>query len=239
MAVYPGDKEVAAFIEPSPFSWIGFPLGGRPPYGGGDGSAWAAGWTASALAHLRGLGLGIVPVYHGRAREARDGEQWDTWLVEDADEAVRAAELVGVPPMTAVFLHIAWGRRLHRAQREYAAGWTARVDALSSYRGGVYCHAGPAETLRAAGCPGPLWLVKWACGRGGCPSQAGARSTCETPCAPSVTRRSEAECVIHQYAGEVYTSFGGICLPLNLNLSAGPRPAELPDPEGPCPPAHN
>jgi hypothetical protein len=241
VADYPGDSTIARFIEPSPFSWVGFHLGG-PSYQERFGLPAESGWSRKAYLHLLDLGLGIVPIYGGRARAARDSTDWRAWLGEDADQAAGAAEKLGLPAGTVIFLHIENGRRLFRAQRGYVAGWTERIDSLSCFRGGACCHGVPAETLRTEGYTAPIWLVKWAGARGGCPSQAGRRSSPANPCPPSLGLRPEPGPAIRQYAGEVYTSYGGVCLRLNLNLSPAADPARpAPDfpVEGPHRPAHN
>lgn len=238
--LHPGDRQISRFIEHSPFSWIGFHLVGPSQSGPTHGSPQGPAWGRDSYLCLQDLGIGIVPIFSGRARSARDSEDWQAWLLVDADQAVALAGDLGLPPGTVIFLHVEGGRRLFKAQREYVAGWTDRVNALSRFRGGVYGNAGPVETLRAEGYTSPIWLVQWACGRGGCPSQSGDRSSVEKPCSPSLGLRLDPGCAIHQYAGDVYCSYGGVCLQVNLNLSADPDPsAPRAAAEGPSADAHN
>ncbi|MEW6523100.1 MAG: glycoside hydrolase domain-containing protein [Bacillota bacterium] len=228
---YPGDNAVADFRNGGVFSWVGFYLGG-PTYLGRKrpGSHQSSTWTGPAYNHLRRLGYGVTPIYCGLQPAASRGLEKPGAAASsgesDARTAITYARDVGLVAGTAMFLDVEGGNSLPPQMIEYALAWTRHLDQNSPYWGAVYCNLIPARDLRNAGFSGAIWLARWTCSSGRCPTLPNCGpSSCGNPCPPDLAREPHAGFPLQQYAGNVHVRQGGTCLVVDLNVSNAPNPA--------------
>ncbi|MFW5952088.1 MAG: glycoside hydrolase domain-containing protein, partial [Gemmatimonadota bacterium] len=174
---YPGDDVMAAWLDASPYRWVGYYLP-APCY---TGASWEGkratlermGWGTAVLfigeqdwpdaetADSAGLRPPTDSLARERDRErhrapadAGEGARCTSANLtgergrEDGRAAARAARAEGFEPGTVVYLDVEPVESVSDSLARYVEGWTAAlVDA--GFEPGLYAHARNAETLRA------------------------------------------------------------------------------------------
>lgn len=126
---YPGDENLPALRKD--FSFAGYWLNVPP---GAKRNSWVGKRNV-----LRDAGFGFLVLFNGRLdaelRKAKDAAQLG---IQDAAEAVAAAQRQGFPSRTVIFLDVEEGGRMLPEQKAYVYAWADHVNE-AGYRAGVYC----------------------------------------------------------------------------------------------------
>jgi hypothetical protein len=152
---YPGDDVMEAWLESSPYRWVGYYLP-SPCY---RGTSWEG-----TRGRLERMGWGIAVLFVGEQdwAEILPAEQViaDPTLprctrpnlhgargTEDGQAAVAAAAADGFPSGTAIYLNVERVERVSSDLRDYARSWAAAVVADGRYLPALYAHSRNADEL--------------------------------------------------------------------------------------------
>jgi hypothetical protein len=221
---YPGDAVMEAWLDASPYRWVGYYLP-APCY---TGTSWAGkrarletmGWGTAVLF----VGEQDWPVSHPSARAGlvadstaerctRDNLSGDRGR-EDGAAAAAAARAEGFRAGTVIYLDVERVDTVSTPLADYVAGWTTALLA-AGYGPGLYAHARNAEDLMAVmgdaagGRAAPrLWVARpggFSLRRG--PTESGYPAE------------------IWQGELDVEDSWAGTTLRIDRNVAAGPDPS--------------
>jgi hypothetical protein len=152
---YPGDAAMRAWLESSPYRWVGYYLE-APCY---TGTTWNG-----TRERVRGMGWGIALLFVGEQdwaeivpadqviadptapRCTRANLTADRGRT-DGSAAATAAEREGFPRGTAIFLNVERVERVSTDLREYVRAWTAALLDDGRYLPALYAHAHNADEL--------------------------------------------------------------------------------------------
>lgn len=228
---YPGDRAMQIWKESSPYQWVGYYL---PAPCHADES-----WSGTRQ-RLADMGWGTAVIYVGQQswqglpkpsaavveRARRNGTlrchasllNGDQGTAEARDAVVRTAA-EGFDAGTVIFLDIEYMDRTPQVMRDYARRWVREVLADGRFRPGIYVHTRNAAPIfddasaeyAAAGLDEdpPFWVA------GG--------SRFDTTKTPSAAGHSFT--AVWQGMLDVSRSWGGIRLPIDINMAAVPSPS--------------
>ncbi|MHB1224308.1 MAG: glycoside hydrolase domain-containing protein [Gemmatimonadaceae bacterium] len=228
---YPGDRAMRTWKATAPYEWVGYYL---PAPCHADES-----WSGTRQ-KLEDMGWGTAVIYVGQQtwqgirqpsratveRARRDGTlRCHSSLVDagqgttEAGDAVARTAAEGFAEGTVIFLDIEYMDRTTTAMRDYARHWVRAVLADGRYRPGIYVHTSNAEAIfrdasaeyAAAGLAEepPFWVA------------GGSKfDTSKTPRAAG-----QPFTAVWQGLLDVSRSWGGIRLPIDVNMAASPSPS--------------
>lgn len=228
---YPGERAMRTWKQSAPYEWVGYYL---PAPCHADDS-----WSGTRQT-LDDMGWGTAVIYVGQQtwqgirepspeaveRARREGTlRCHSSLVTasqgtaEAGDAVRRTAAEGFVEGTVIFLDIEHMDRTTPQMRDYARHWVRAVLADGRYRPGIYVHTSNAATIfddasveyDAAGLDEapPFWVA------GG-----GSFDTSKTPRAAG-----QPFTAVWQGLLDVSRSWGGIRLPIDVNMAASPSPS--------------
>lgn len=228
---YPGERAMRVWKESAPYEWVGYYL----PAPCHADESWSG--TRQTLADM---GWGTAVIYVGQQtwqgipkpsratvdRARRDGTlRCHSSLVTASQGTAEAADAVartaaeGFVEGTVIFLDIEYMDRTPPEMHDYARHWVRAVLADGRFRPGVYVHTSNAEAIfrdasaeyAAAGLTEkpPFWVA------------GGSRfDTTKTPRAAG-----QPFTAVWQGLLDVSRSWGGIRLPIDINMAASPSPS--------------
>lgn len=228
---YPGERAMRTWKEAAPYEWVGYYL--PAPCHADD--SWSG--TRQTLADM---GWGTAVIYVGQQtwqgarqpsratveRARREGTlRCHASLVTasqgmtEASDAIARTAAEGFAEGTVIFLDIEYMDRTPPAMRDYARHWVRAVLADGRYRPGIYVHTRNAEPIfrdaaaeySAAGLAEapPFWVA------------GGSKfDTSKTPRAGG-----QPFSAVWQGLLDVSRSWGGIRLPIDVNVAASPSPS--------------
>jgi hypothetical protein len=229
---YPGDRAMRRWKDASPYEWVGYYLPAAPchastSWAGKRETLEAMGWGIAVIyvGQQTWDGLAAPPVAQAERRLAREGRACHKAFVTadrggaEARDAVERTAGEGFAPGTVVFLDIEHMDRTHARMLDYARAWVRGVLADGRYRPGIYVHTRNArdiyemvrdEYVRAGLAEEPPF---WVAGGG------------------RFTPEKRPQQVGHAFAAmwqgilDVHQSWGGVRLPIDVNVAAMPSPS--------------
>jgi hypothetical protein len=228
---YPGDRAMRKWKEAAPYEWVGYYL----PSPCHEDDSWAG-----TRQRLVDMGWGLAVIYVGQQtwdgvpapplsqakRKIADGDRaCHKGLLTaqrgdaEAEDAIATTAAEDFPDGTVIFLDVEYMDRTSPAMRAYARAWTRAVLADGRFRPGVYVHSHNATPIyedvraeyEAAGVneEPPIWVAGGArFAPGKTPQQAG-----------------HAFAAVWQGLLDVSQTWGGIRLPIDVNVAAVPSPS--------------
>jgi len=229
---YPGDRAMRRWKDASPYAWVGYYLPAAPCHAS---TSWAGrretldemGWGMAVIyvGQQTWDGVAAPSVSHARRQLAAEGRACHKSFVTaergnaEAEDAVATTEAEGFARGTVIFLDVEYMDRTHQRMVDYARAWVREVLADGRYRPGVYVHTRNAETLyamvrdeyAAAGLDEepPFWVA------------GGERF------APSKKPQQVGHAFASLWQGvlDVHQTWGGVRLPIDVNVAAVPSPS--------------
>ncbi len=224
---YPGEDALTRWREQSPYRWVGFYLA-APCY---TGTSWQGKRT-----RLEAMGWGLAVIFVGEqdwpqhvgptpdseatAPSCTRGNVSPQKGSADGAAAVRAAAAEGFPDSTVVYLDVERVDSVADPLVAYVHAWAEALLADGRFLPGLYAHAGNAPRLLdavedafgAAGRTGPpsLWLVD--------------TTGFNLRRAPAESGFPDAR--VWQGRLDVRESWGGIELPIDVNVAASSAPSQ-------------
>jgi hypothetical protein len=229
---YPGDRAMRRWKDASPYTWVGYYLPAAPCH---QSTTWAGkretlermGWGLAVIyvGQQTWDGVAAPPVGQARRKLVAEGRACHKAFVTadrgraEAEDAIATTETEGFARGTVIFLDVERMERTHASMLAYARSWVREVLADGRYRPGVYVHTHNAaaiydmvrEEFAAAGLDEepPFWVA------------GGQRF------APS----KKPQQVGHSFAAlwqgilDVHQTWGGVRLPIDVNVAAVPSPS--------------
>ena len=229
---YPGDRAMRRWKDASPYAWVGYYLPAAPCH---ESTSWAGkretleqmGWGLAVIyvGQQTWDGVAAPSVKQAQRKLATEGRACHKAFVTasrgaaEAEDAVATTAAEGFAPGTVIFLDVEYMDRTHARMLGYARAWVRDVLADGRYRPGVYVHTHNAEDLyemvraeyAAAGLneEPPFWVA------------GGQRF------APSKKPQQVGHAFASLWQGvlDVHQSWGGVRLPIDVNVAAVPSPS--------------
>lgn len=207
---YPGDSAMQSWWTGTPFEFCGFYLGG-PYYNFGQASPWIP-----KRNYLRGLGYGFLVLYLGRQSDSSN--LTSAQGVTDANDAASLAQSAGFPTNTIIYLDVEQGGTLSPAFITYIDSWINQINNNTNYRPGVYCSYQTSDQINNSihvNC-------QFACYNINVPPSPG--NATPSP-APDPTGCGVIYALDWQYAQNVYRTYNGVQLKVDLNTATTTNPS--------------
>ena len=229
---YPGDRAMQRWKQSSPYEWVGYYLPAAPCH---ESTSWAGkrerleemGWGLAVIyvGQQTWDGVAAPPVSKAQQKLATEGRACHKAFVTadrgaaEAEDAIATTETEGFARGTVIFLDIEYMDRTRPQMLAYARAWVREVLADGRYRAGIYVHTRNAQDIYemvraeydAAGLneEPPFWVA------GGGRFEPGKK--------PQQVGHSFA--AMWQGVLDIDQSWGGIKLPIDINVSAVPSPS--------------
>lgn len=229
---YPGDRAMQRWKDVSPYQWVGYYLPAAPCH---ESTSWAG-----RRATLEAMGWGVAVIYVGQQtwdgvaappvakaerRLAEEGRACHKAFVTaergaaEAADAIATTDTEGFARGTVIYLDIEYMDRTHQRMQDYARAWVREVLADGRYRPGIYVHTRNARDIHV--------LVREEYARAGLAEEppfwvAGG---------PRFDTTKKPQQVGHSFASawqgilDVNQTWGGIRLPIDVNVAAVPSPS--------------
>lgn len=228
---YPGDGAMQRWKDAAPYEWVGYYL----PSPCHEDESWVG--TRQKLVDM-GWGLAVIyvgqqtwdgvpapPLAQAKRKIARGDRACHKGLLTanrgdaEAEDAIATTATEGFPDGTVIFLDVEYMDRTSPAMRAYTRAWTRAVLADGRFRPGVYVHSHNATPIyeivraeyEAAGLneEPPIWVA------------GGARF------APGKKPQAAGHAFAAVWQGvlDVTQTWGGIRLPIDVNVAAVPSPS--------------
>jgi len=229
---YPGDRAMARWKDAAPYEWVGYYLPAAPCH---ESTSWAGkretlermGWGIAVIyvGQQTWDGVKAPPVSQAQRRLETEGRACHKAFVTgergaaEAEDAVATTQAEGFARGTVIFLDIEYMDRTHRSMQEYTRAWVREVLADGRYRPGVYVHSRNAEAIYD--------VVRGEYERAGLREEPPFWVTGGSRFAPSKRPQQVGHAFASVWQGvlDVHQTWGGIRLPIDVNVAAVPSPS--------------